>query len=161
MPVSLRNDRRSTATDTGGLGLGIARSAVLFFFLFCGLLAAPLASAQTGPGGVGNASGTAGQPENVLWLEGGAEISTSGPLVQSWADQSGNGNDVSSGGGGSSPETEPLQGINAVSFDGTNGDFLERTGGTFLDGAGAVTMIAVVEADATGQDVAFLDSDVD
>ena len=37
------------------------------------LLPVPHAHAQTGPGGVGNASGTSGnQPENALWLRGDA-----------------------------------------------------------------------------------------
>lgn len=46
---------------------------------------------QTGPGGVGNATGASGQPKNVIWLRSGSGISQSGGTVDVWADQSGNG----------------------------------------------------------------------
>lgn len=49
---------------------------------------------QTGPGGVGNTSGLSGQPRNVLWLQGNTGVSESGGLVNSWLDQSGNGNNA-------------------------------------------------------------------
>ncbi|HYG20126.1 MAG TPA: hypothetical protein VD816_14410, partial [Ohtaekwangia sp.] len=45
---------------------------------------------QTGPGGVGNKDGTGGQPENVLWLKANAGLSSTGGLVDTWNDQSGN-----------------------------------------------------------------------
>jgi Secretion system C-terminal sorting domain len=48
------------------------------------------AVSQNGPGGVGNAGGTFGQPKNTLWLRAGSGISQSAGLVNSWADQSGN-----------------------------------------------------------------------
>jgi hypothetical protein len=57
-----------------------------------------LVFAQTGPGGVGNANGDAGQPQNVLWLRANSGISASGGFVDGWADQSGNGNNASGSG---------------------------------------------------------------
>jgi hypothetical protein len=52
------------------------------------------ASAQSGPGGVGNSDGSDGQPRNVLWLKSDVGISESGGDISSWADQSGNGLDA-------------------------------------------------------------------
>jgi hypothetical protein len=49
---------------------------------------------QSGPGGVGNEDGTAGQPQNIIWLRAGAGITASGGLVNSWTDQSGNFNNA-------------------------------------------------------------------
>lgn len=54
--------------------------------------------AQTGPGGVGNAAGTGGQPSNTLWLKSNIGISQTGGLVDSWADQSGNTNNAAATG---------------------------------------------------------------
>lgn len=45
---------------------------------------------QTGPGGVGNASGSGGQPSNSLWLRANSAVFETGGLVDSWVDQSGN-----------------------------------------------------------------------
>ena len=46
--------------------------------------------AQTGPGGVGNSA------NNVLWLRADMGVTTVGPAVTNWADQSGNGNNATS-----------------------------------------------------------------
>ncbi len=58
--------------------------------------------AQSGPGGVGNAAGSTGQPQNVLWLKANTGVSSSGGLVNSWTDQSGN-NNSATGAGASRP----------------------------------------------------------
>ncbi|KER09736.1 MAG: hypothetical protein HY22_09065 [[Candidatus Thermochlorobacteriaceae] bacterium GBChlB] len=65
-----------------------------FFYLSFLLICAASAVAQTGPGGVGNATGSSGQPQNRLWLRADAGTSTSvnNAPVSSWSDQSGNGN---------------------------------------------------------------------
>ena len=47
--------------------------------------------AQTGPAGVGNASGSSGQPQNVLWLDANTLGLSDGDPVTIWSDQSGNG----------------------------------------------------------------------
>ena len=117
------------------------------------------AFAQTGPAGVGNAAGTGSQPENVLWLRGDAGLVTSGGNVIEWTDQSGNGNTVTDNGSAPAVSAGAINGEDGVSF--SNGEFLERTGGSFLTGSDALTMIAVVQAGSIPQDVAFLDSDGD
>ena len=119
----------------------------------------PDSYAQTGPAGVGNAAGTGVQPENVIWLRGDAGIVTSSGEVIEWTDQSGNGNTVTDDGSAPTISASAINGVDGVSF--ANGQFLERTGGSFLTGADALTMIAVVEANAVSQDVAFLDADDD
>lgn len=114
---------------------------------------------QTGPAGVGNAAGTGSQPENVLWLQGNTGVVTSGGDVIEWTDQSGNGNAVTDDGSPPAVSAGAINGVDGVRF--TGGQFLERTGGSFLTGSDALTMIAVVQADAVGQDISFLDSDDD
>ncbi|NBC86435.1 MAG: T9SS type A sorting domain-containing protein [Bacteroidetes bacterium] len=129
--------------------------ALPFLIIFMG---AP-AFAQTGPGGVGNAAGSGSQPENVLWLRGDAGLVTSGGDVIEWTDQSGNGNSVSDNGSAPTLSAGAINGEDGVSF--SNGQFLERTGGSFLTGSDALTMIAVVQAESSPQDIAFLDADDD
>ena len=50
----------------------------------------PLAQAQTGPGGVGNAGGSGGQPENIIWLDAKTITANNGANVLNWLDASGN-----------------------------------------------------------------------
>ncbi len=66
-----------------------------FFYVTFLCLLPFISHAQTGPGGVGNATGVNSQPINVLWLRSDAGITTSGSLVDVWADQSGKGNNAS------------------------------------------------------------------
>ncbi len=48
--------------------------------------------AQTGPGGVGNGSGSNGQPKNIMWLDASSLGLANGADVSSWTDLSGNAN---------------------------------------------------------------------
>lgn len=48
--------------------------------------------AQTGPGGVGNSSGSNGQPKNIMWLDASSLGLANGADVSSWTDLSGNAN---------------------------------------------------------------------
>ena len=67
----------------------------LFVFLLALLASNDLLIAQTGPGGIGNSTGTNG-PKNILWLDAGDLVLTNNDPVSGWADKSGNGNDLSS-----------------------------------------------------------------
>ena len=58
----------------------------------CVLLSAPVAVAQTGPAGVGNASGASSQPQNALWLRADQGVTSNTSGITEWQDQSGNGN---------------------------------------------------------------------
>ena len=76
--------------------------------------------AQTGPGGVGNANGTSGQPENVLWVR--PDGLPSGPALSTWTDDSGNGRDLFNadiaGDNTATPSVEPsvLNGFSTARF---------------------------------------------
>ncbi|WP_044107998.1 hypothetical protein, partial [Anaerophaga thermohalophila] len=84
------------------------------FFSFCfGLLNL---NAQTGPAGVGNATGTDGLPENVLWLDA-SDLSSFGS-GDTWFDKSGNGHDAVNTGANISLGT--LGGQNALDFSSFN-----------------------------------------
>ena len=62
----------------------------------------PLVQAQTGPGGVGNADGSGGQPENFIWLDAKTITANNGANVFSWLDASGNDRHAGPSGAGSS-----------------------------------------------------------
>ncbi|MBC8043993.1 MAG: T9SS type A sorting domain-containing protein [Rhizobacter sp.] len=94
-------------------------SCILLFFVT--VLNASL-KAQTGPGGVGNAAGSAGQPANRLWLRGDAGTSTTvnGATVATWDDQSGNANNTSSAASPTAPlyQAGVANGKPVLRFDG-------------------------------------------
>lgn len=73
------------------------------------------AMAQTGPGGVGNTSGSGGQPENVFWLKGDV-----GASVSQWLDQSGNANHFEQNSSGNQPTISTINGFDVLQFDGSN-----------------------------------------
>ncbi len=106
---------------------------ILKLFSVCVLWSAALSAfAQTGPGGVGNATGSGGQPQNRLWLraDAGTSTTTNGQPVSGWNDQSGNGNNAAQGTSGSQPlyiASEPLANNRPVlRFDG-NDDWMQTT----------------------------------
>lgn len=90
---------------------------------------------QTGPGGVGNATGASSQPQNVLWLKSDAGISTSAGLVDGWSDQSGNNNHATATGG-----TRP-------SYTANNADFNNLPSINFLNTANSNFFLRVADND--------------
>lgn len=72
--------------------------------------------AQTGPGGVGNSA------NNVLWLRADMGVTTVGPAVTNWADQSGNGNNATSPSVAARPShvASSLNGYPILTFDGVD-----------------------------------------
>lgn len=112
------------ASQIAYLPTGRLRRLATALLLLTACFAPQMLWAQTGPGGVGNASGTSGQPENILWLRGDAGITTSGSTVTEWADQSGNANDVSEAGSAPALTSGGLNGIDVVTFNGSAGQYL-------------------------------------
>ncbi len=90
------------------------RASVLFPLLLLGLVC----RAQTGPGGVGMAG------NNVLWLSADQGVSTTGALVNSWTDRSGNTNHAAfqAGQPGERPAlvTGSVNGYPSIDFDGVD-----------------------------------------
>lgn len=78
--------------------------------------------AQTGPGGVGNAS------DNIVWLDAARLGLANNTAVSSWTDLSGNNNHAIQATGAQQPifKTGQINGVPAVDFDGVN-DFLQFT----------------------------------
>ncbi|MES2730661.1 MAG: hypothetical protein V4714_02900 [Bacteroidota bacterium] len=103
--------------------------------------------AQTGPGGVGNAAGTSGQPINKLWLradkaylDNGTTLATSNnQLVQFWADQSLNGSHASQATNTKKPvyRNNIINGMPALRFDGVANELLF---GSSLDRSNALPL---------------------
>ncbi len=78
--------------------------------------------AQTGPGGVGNAS------DNIVWLDAARLGLADNTAVSSWTDFSGNNNHATQATGSQQPlyKTAQINGVPAIDFDGTN-DYLQFT----------------------------------
>lgn len=89
------------------------------FFFFLAQAIVFVSIAQTGPGGVGNAS------DNILWLDADRLSLSNNDLVTSWSDLSGNGNNAAAA-GANRPifKTNQINGKSAVDFDGVN-DYLQ------------------------------------
>ncbi len=85
------------------------------------LLPLQVVEAQTGPGGVGNATGTS-QPRNILWLDAASLGLVDGTPVEIWTDRSGNGFDATRTTANERPRftTSVLNGRPVVRFDGVN-----------------------------------------
>ena len=89
-------------------------SILCFFLVHQNLLIA-----QTGPGGVGNATGTDGQPENVMWLDAQSLSLSNNAPVTTWTDRSGNNKNATQATAANQPlfKTNYLNGKPAVYFD--------------------------------------------
>jgi hypothetical protein len=95
-----------------------------------------------------NVAGVCQQP--ALWLKADAGVTTSGTSITQWADQSGNGNNVTQATTASQPQlqTNVFNGQPAIAFDGTN-DFLNNTVSNAVT-AGAGRTIFVVAKSVCG-----------
>ena len=92
-----------TISPEGGsksTGLGMYLAALL-------VVASLVGYAQTGPGGVGNADGSGGQPTNVIWLDANSLNGADGIDIASWPDLSGNDNDLGTSTGDSDNSADP------------------------------------------------------
>jgi len=86
-------------------------------------------NAQTGPGGVGNSSGTSSQPTNEIWFDASSLGLSDTDPVANWTDISGNSNDGTQGISANQPtfNTGQINGLPAVIFDGSD-DFIPFDG---------------------------------
>jgi len=109
------------------------------------------AHAQTGPGGVGNAGGTGGQPVNALWLRADQGISTSGGAVTTWADQSGNGNDATQSSGDPTLLNSAFNGKPAVEFVASDQDVF-RLSSTQLEDLATGNNTLIIVSKRTGNE---------
>ena len=83
----------------------VTKSALIWIFLLH--FVSSLAQAQTGPGGVGNADGSSGQPINVIWLDANRLSGADGDNVSTWPDMSGNDNNLGTSAGDSDNDADP------------------------------------------------------
>lgn len=97
-----------------------------------------------------------------LWLKGDAGVSLNGSnQVTTWADQSGNGHNFSSGYNSPSFTTNiaSLNNQAAVSFSG-NGDFLQDADGeNYINGNSQFTLFLVIQSNVTGTDHGLFDTE--
>lgn len=115
---------------------------------------------QTGPGGVGNATGANGQPQNVLWLKSDAGITHSSGLVDGWADQSGNSNNAI-GSGATRPTYNAVDGnfngLSSLTFPNTAGNFfLEVPDNDNLDNTSNLSVFFVTRPTSASTTVGVL-----
>ncbi|WP_176223774.1 T9SS type A sorting domain-containing protein [Marivirga sericea] len=101
-----------------------------FYFLLtiisAGLLSSLSVNGQTGPAGIGNATGASGQAENFLWLDASTIGVADGADVANWSDISGNGTVFSASSSGNLPDYQlsAINGLPVVDFDDTNSERL-------------------------------------
>jgi hypothetical protein len=113
---------------------------LILFFAGFGLI-----NAQTGPGGIGNADGSNGQPENLIWLD--ASKLSSFSVGDTWTDQSGNSYNAThiDAGGGTAPALNTRNGFNTLNFDGL-ASYLripdDSNGDNRLDGMSSMTIMS-------------------
>jgi hypothetical protein len=129
---------------------------ILFFIL---LLFPFSVTAQDGPGGIGNASGADGHPELLFWLSADSTSYVNGNNVNSWPDLSGNNNDFSQLNSGEQPSfiSDGINGKPAIQFDGTDMSLIDEDGENYINDQSAVSLISVIQSDATGTDAGFFD----
>jgi hypothetical protein len=116
------------------------------------LLATQPLSAQTGPGGVGNAT------DNSLWLRANAGTSSTidNQPIDLWMDQSGNGNHVRQTNAPQQPlyRAAQMNGFPAIQFDNANtagqNDFMIANNHPSLDGTNGLTIMTVTRRTNTG-----------
>ncbi len=98
------------------------------YLLLSALLFLSLVSyGQTGPAGVGNATGASGQPENIIWLDAGTIGVGDGVDVATWTDISGNGEVFSASSSGNLPSfsLNQVNSLPSVVFDDSNAERLK------------------------------------
>ncbi|MCH6235253.1 T9SS type A sorting domain-containing protein [Cognataquiflexum rubidum] len=106
--------------------------------------------AQTGPGGVGNAT------NNVLWLRADGSNYADGDQVSIWLDQSGNGNHVEQPNAAQQPifYSGLMNGYPVIEFDNNftagQNDFLRNLNPFNLDGTPGLTIFTVTRRNALG-----------
>ncbi|MEJ5316407.1 MAG: hypothetical protein WHS63_05325 [Tenuifilum sp.] len=101
------------------------------FYIALGLFAlATQAFAQYSPAGIGNATGTNGQPKLVMWLDASSLGLNDNDPIDTWTDKSGNGNNATAPSAGQRPlfKTNYLNGLPAVQFNATNSNILNFDG---------------------------------
>ena len=110
------------------------------------------AHAQTTPGGIGNASGSDGEPELLFWLNADSTGSISysdGDEVDSLPDISGNNRDFSQSNSDDRPTFNNSNGIGsqpAVTFDGAGSFLIDEDGNNYINGLSDFNLIAVVQS---------------
>ncbi|ASB49940.1 hypothetical protein CDL62_12725 [Alkalitalea saponilacus] len=106
--------------------------------------------AQSGPGGVGNASGENGQPQNVIWFNADMLELSDNDFVDIWPDESGNENHAEQSVADSRPRflIDQINGRSAVSFDGSN-DFLSFDGNVIANSDYTVLFVGKRRSNST------------
>ena len=100
---------------------------VRFVGLLCCILLGQGALAQYGPGGIGNADGSNGQPRLLLWLDGSSVEYNGSNVVTKWNDKSGNGQDFLPAAGANITYVANALNTNpGVAFDGGINSYLKR-----------------------------------
>ncbi|MEP4532077.1 MAG: hypothetical protein ABJ004_03250 [Cyclobacteriaceae bacterium] len=128
----------------------------LYRLLLCTLhivLSSNYLCAQTGPGGVGSSDGNGGQPQNILWLDASTLSLANDASVTTWADLSGNANDLGQLGSENLPifRNDGLASgsYDVVRFDGSE-RYLSVADNSSISGLPGVSIIMVFQSSALG-----------
>ena len=116
------------------------------------LLLLPVATiAQTGPGGIGNSTGSSSLPRNIIWLDA-SDLSGTLSDGYTWTDKSGNGYDAHDTNRSSNNNVATLGTINgrtALNFAGQSDEYLiipdDDSGNNLLDNSSEFAVYTVYE----------------
>ena len=109
------------------------------------LLLTEIVQAQTGPAAIGNATGSNGQPTNVIWFDASKLSLANNDNVATWTDMSGNSNNATQSNTANQPifKTGQINGLPAIYFDNTgNQDFLLFDGNVIVNAEYTVITVA-------------------
>ncbi len=107
-------------------------------------------NAQTGPGGVGNSTGTSGQPKNILWLDVSQLSYSNNDDIIIWDDISGNNNDLEQSNSSFTPifKTNQINSYPAAEFSKDNNRIVLNP---FVDmPTNAITTFIIYKTDDSG-----------
>lgn len=115
----------------------------VFIYFLISLFSADLL-AQTGPGGIGNANGSNGEPKLEMWYDASDIALANNALIDSWMDRSGNGNNISQTGAARptyKSSADANYSFSSVRFDGVD-DFLPIDGSLLVNTNYTVIVVA-------------------
>lgn len=127
-------------------GLNVKRHIIFLIFLSQFVFV----SAQNGPGGVGNTSGTLNQPANVIWFASDSLSLSDNDPVETLVDISGNNNNATQTTSDSRPiyRTAQLNGKPAIVFDGSD-DYMPFDGNLIANSDYTVIFVGKRRSDAS------------
>jgi len=134
---------------------------LLYFAFFIPFFLFSLNSySQRGPGGIGNADGSDGQPELLFWLNADSTSFSDGQNVNTWIDISGNNRDFSQDNSADQPvfNSTGIGGKPAVTFNGSGSFLVDNDDYNYINNLSDFNLIAVIQSESNSTDAGFFNT---